>query len=341
MIIYAPNIHTGGGMVLLQALIDAWPSDEQCIAFIDDRIRGKVDLPAVWAVQYCSPSIIGRLKAERALKKLSGQNETVFCFHNLPPVLQVRGKIICYLHNLNLIGLVPSSHLSGWIKFRILMERSIAYLFRKRIDLYLVQTPTMRRALRTWYKGDISPRIEIAPFIDPDHLSASSPGLSAKQWDFIYVSDGTAHKNHKRLFAAWKLLAEEGLRPSLAVTLPARDDALVAHMKAIKAEHNLDIVNLGHVEHGAILDNYHKAGALIFASYAESFGIPLLEAKTAELPIIAAELDFVRDVCEPSQTFDPFSERSIARAVKRHLALPTDIVNPLAPSDFIKFLRNV
>ncbi len=59
--------------------------------------------------------------------------------------------------------------------------------------------------------------------------------------------------------------------------------------------------------------------ALIFPSKTESLGLPLIEAASAGLPIIASELDFVRDVCVPNETFDPYSSTSISRAVKRLL----------------------
>ena len=61
---------------------------------------------------------------------------------------------------------------------------------------------------------------------------------------------------------------------------------------------------------------------MIFPSTSESFGLPLVEAAHLGLPILAPELDYVRDVCSPVQTFDPTSPLSIARAVKRFLKVP-------------------
>ena len=199
----------------------------------------------------------------------------------------------------------------------------------------------MQLALQQRYRGNMSAEIRISPFIDAQHLSVVSSPNDQMEWDFLYVSDGTAHKNHDRLVDAWVLLAKEGLFPSLALTLPPRDGALIARMEALKEEHSLNIVNLGYLSHNELLKCYHRAGALLFASYAESFGIPLLEAKAIDLPIVAAELDFVRDMCEPVQSFDPFSERSIARAAKRHLKMPADMVVPIAPSRFVDELADM
>ncbi|RYH16174.1 MAG: glycosyltransferase family 1 protein, partial [Alcaligenaceae bacterium] len=67
------------------------------------------------------------------------------------------------------------------------------------------------------------------------------------------------------------------------------------------------------------LEEMGRSSALIFPSVAETFGLPMLEARAGQLPIIASERDFVRDVCNPQQTFDPASPHSIARAVLRFM----------------------
>jgi glycosyltransferase involved in cell wall biosynthesis len=53
----------------------------------------------------------------------------------------------------------------------------------------------------------------------------------------------------------------------------------------------------------------------------ESFGLPLIEARQAGLPILASELDYVRDIVDPEESFDPFSARSIVRAVTRFMGV--------------------
>lgn len=83
----------------------------------------------------------------------------------------------------------------------------------------------------------------------------------------------------------------------------------------------LNIVNLGNLPHEQVKELYAQVSALIYPSNFESFGLPLIEARQAGLPILASELDFVRDVIDPEQTFDPESAISIARAVKRFLRI--------------------
>jgi len=47
----------------------------------------------------------------------------------------------------------------------------------------------------------------------------------------------------------------------------------------------------------------------------------LVEARQACLSVLASELDYVRDVLDPDQSFDPNSKVSIARAVKRFFGI--------------------
>ena len=344
-ILYAPNVGVGGGLVLLRALLNAWPADQPMAAILDERGRSVVesDGPA-FSIHWVTSSFSGRWRAERLLAQLSGDGDGVFCFHNLPPVLPNRGHVICYVHNPNLVGLVPKSQLSGWVRFRCAIERFIFSRFAHRIHRYLVQTPTMAAALRQ-VRGRSGQPIDIMPFVDPQRLperrgpnqarSASDrSGLPA--FDFIYVSDGAIHKNHPALFRAWELLAEQGVFPSLALTLhPVRDKALRDEVDRIARDKGVRIVDLGQMPHEQLLQLYENVRALIFPSYAESFGIPLIEAKAAGLPILAAEMDFVRDVCEPTVTFDPHSPRSIARAVRRFLDGSASSVKLLSPGEFV------
>jgi glycosyltransferase involved in cell wall biosynthesis len=134
------------------------------------------------------------------------------------------------------------------------------------------------------------------------------------------VASGEAHKNHLALLEAWELLAESGLRPSLALTLDPRvDTELCGRIRRSANRQRLAISICGPLSAASIQRLYGCSQALIYPSLKESLGLPLVEAARAGLPIIASERDYVRDVVVPVQTFDPSSPRSIARAVRRFL----------------------
>ena len=69
-----------------------------------------------------------------------------------------------------------------------------------------------------------------------------------------------------------------------------------------------------------------------------TFTPPLIEAKYLNLPVLAGELDYIRDLIDPIQTFDPNSSISIYRAVKRFLDIPFDRTPILIPKEFVREL---
>jgi glycosyltransferase involved in cell wall biosynthesis len=98
------------------------------------------------------------------------------------------------------------------------------------------------------------------------------------------------------------------------------------------------IFNLGTLTYSEIHSLYKRSNATIYPSKLESLGLPLIEARDAGLPIIASELDYVRDILNPEQSFDPESPISIARAVKRQLGL---IETPQTIMNADEFLRAI
>jgi glycosyltransferase involved in cell wall biosynthesis len=334
LILYAPNVHTGGGLVLLQALLSAWPGERPLFAFLDKRACGKLTLPKRSEVTWVAPTLRARLLAEFQLRRICRANDTVFCLHNLPPAVPVRGKIVVFHQNRILLGLDSLRQFPMRVALRVSAERLLARMFRHRVSHYIVQTATMARNLSRWYSGSSASDapIRVLPFV-AEHVTTTVASAS-KTWDFLYVADGVAHKNHARLLDAWRNLAAQGIRPTLALTLGSGDTDTLASVRAFEAEGHSNVVNLGKLPHDQLLSSYQHARALIFPSLSESFGLPLIEAKRYGVPILASELDFVRDVCQPVQTFDPYSDRSIARAVRRFLGHPDDMIDLRNAAEF-------
>lgn len=197
-------------------------------------------------------------------------------------------------------------------------------LFRHRVKTWVVQTKSILKYLEFWYGN--RPVVRILPFL----YSTVIQSLREKEeliYDFVYVSDGMPHKNHIRLLDAWKLLALKGMHPTLVLTLGKRDAKFGKIILDCAQEYDQRVVNLGCLDHCEIMALYRRSKALVVPSTAESFGLPLVEAAACGLPILASELDYVRDVYSSAATFHPFSVVSIARAVQRFIGAE----EPLTP----------
>ena len=342
IIFYAPNVHTGGGLVLLKLLLSSVPDDFKISFFLDQRAKPQLSLPLNAHVRWVKRSALDRLAAERELAKIADPSTLVFCFHGLPPVFRNAARVIVFLQNKILLTTDRISRPPIRIAIRWAYERTLAFVRRREVDAYLVQTPTMKRAVIDWYRagGGNDPTVHVAPFADFAHEHKPPPeqtGVSTR-YDFVFPASGERHKGHATLLEAWKLLADDGLRPSLALTVPKNDTVFLKTLSAYKTNFGLNVSNLGVLSHDDLMDVYAASGALIFPSLTESFGLPLIEAEQVGLPVLAGELDYVRDVCSPSETFDPRSSVSIARAVKRYMGKAETTSIPMSPSSFWKEL---
>lgn len=336
LLLYAPNVHTGGGLVLLKALLAAWPAHPPLVAWLDDRARAHLVLPPGANVRWVQARAASRLSAELSLSHAAAASDRVLCFHGLPPLFNSAAQIEVFVQNRLHLGQMSLDSFSWRTRQRLRFEQTVCRLRRHLVHGYWVQTPSMAKALQQWWGGaSANLSVRVLPFVPASAAEAPAEG-SGRGYDFVYVADGEAHKNHRRLVEAWVLLAEQGLHPSLALTLSARDQALGQWIEAQRQAYGLQIHQLGGMAHAQVLHLYRQAGALIFPSLSESFGLPLLEAKAQGCAIVASELDFVRDVCEPVETFDPQSPVSIARAVRRFLQQPE---HPAGPADAASFLR--
>jgi glycosyltransferase involved in cell wall biosynthesis len=329
LFVHAPNVHQGGGRTLLVALLDQLDHTACCV--LDERMP--IDNQALRsAVHFIKPTLVNRFGAEILLFNRAKIEDTVLCFGNLPPLFKSQAKVFVFLQNRYLFGVHDFSRFPFGSRVRLMLER---WWFRTRMRAnyqIIVQSPTMQRELKRSLGFDAL----VLPFL----AVAGQPATTAteiaesKQFDFVYISSAEPHKNHLALLDAWVVMAEQGIRPTLALTVSEQTAAHVAQLiEQKKSEHGLKITNFGTLQHGEVHNLYRASRALIFPSKLESFGLPLLEATKLGMPVLAPELDYVRDVIEPAQTFDPNSPTSIARAVLRHLNIPvikTEIIDSKA-----------
>jgi glycosyltransferase involved in cell wall biosynthesis len=332
LFLYAPNVHTGGGFTLLNELMLGLPKNLHLIAWLDIRVKDNLSIPKNVSIKWVKPKLSSRLGAEFSLFMSGNIKTKVLCFHGLPPLFPNKSKIFLFFQNRNLITNVDLKSFLWSIRVRIILEKFMCWLFRYRVHLYWVQTNSMATALQSWY-GRKKASIQVLPFA-PSPVTEKQVGLI--NWDFIYVADGAGHKNHRKLIQAWIVLSNQGLKPSLALTLTARDHVLKEWITNQVAMYDLRVTNLGALTREEVQKLYFQAKALIFPSLSESYGLPLVEAMQADLPIIAGELDFVRDVCEPIQCFDPTSSNSIARAVLRFFGKSPPLIKPASAIEFLK-----
>ena len=326
---------------MLKGLIEAWPKNICLYAYFDERAFNILDIPNKSHVTWVAPKIVNRIRAEISLSDGCSESDVVVCLNSLPPLFKFRGSVIVFMQNRNLIEKYSLKVFKLRQAARIMVERGIGFFLRHRVDEYIVQTNCFKRDVEDWYTSSSKshkPDVNVLPFMKGIAAKGnSSPEVRKKTWDFIYVGDALGHKNHITLFDAWAELARQDIFPSLALTIDLSEKELLSKIEDLKSM-GVKITNLGTLTHEDIIEKYQECGALIYPSLRESFGLPLVEASSLGLPILASELDYVHDVCRPTGTFDPNSFRSITRAVKAFLTIDESIpaINP--PIKFLEYI---
>ena len=343
-LIYAPNVHQGGGRTLLTELLRVVKAIDsyEVILFLDSRMTLPENASQNLHIKTVASSMLHRICAEWWLKRHVGSQDTVLCFGNLPPLFKLRGRVNVFLQNRYLVDKVALSDFNFKARLHITIGRLWLYWRSGNADKFVVQSLSMKTVLLSSGRAE-NKRILIRPFssLSGLHKRTMSPQNVAqenrKQYDFIYPASGEPHKNHRRLIEAWCVLAEQKIFPSLCLTLDENiSTELCAWINEQKISYGLKITNVGFLPHEEVMLNYAQVRALIYPSLFESLGLPLIEANQSALPVLASERDYVRDVIEPEQTFDPESITSIARAVQRFIGKNEQPLPLLNAEQFIR-----
>jgi glycosyltransferase involved in cell wall biosynthesis len=151
-----------------------------------------------------------------------------------------------------------------------------------------------------------------AIYLAVDHATFT-PGDLPRDSFLLYPANAWPHKNHARLFEAFEIVRGERAELRLVLT-GAGHDAL--RLPAGVESH-------GHVPLDALVWLYRSAGAVVYPSLYEGFGMPCLEAMACGTPVAASNVASLPEVCGGAAVYlDPTSVESIADAIRRVLDHP-------------------
>lgn len=174
----------------------------------------------------------------------------------------------------------------------------------KRADKLIVQTEWMREAVAK--KGGTSTEkiVKIAPNVED--LGRFRVDIPRRNDLFFYPTSTVPYKNVACIRAAARLLERKGVTFEARLTIP--EDAP-----------QKGIVCLGQVPREEVMRQFCEA-ALVFPSYIETFGYPLVEAAQMGAIVLAADLPFAHEVLgdyENAYYFDPFNPQALADLMEK------------------------
>ncbi|MCH5225017.1 MAG: glycosyltransferase [Muribaculaceae bacterium] len=177
-------------------------------------------------------------------------------------------------------------------------------LFLKKNTQILVQLDFIKKGFQKRFNHNINNIHVFSPsFIIPQ--TNSSLNLSDKNINLFYPSSKVFYKNHNVLFNALP-----------KVSKPIKVYFTIDNNNFLNTSQ--DIIFLGSQSYDNVCKYYYACDAVLFPSYMETFGLPLLEAASLGLPIIAADLPYAREVLRGYEgvTFIPHDDPELwAKAI--------------------------
>ena len=303
-------IHNGGGKVMLDIMCKKISENDGDIDnyffLFDKRYQPITQILKNTNYKHINSS---ELKRKEFYKTNSQKFKKFLCFGNVPPPIKINKSVDVYFHNDLLIR--PFLNNTSIINKIILLIKKYYIISRNRRNYkWCVQTRIMSEKLSKFFKIS-KHKIHVYPIYDTNFLNINKKIDNS----FLYVSNFSKHKNHKRLYEAFKKASDKiGERIILNLTIDNKEFNSSFYNEA-KMTNNLLIVNHGILNKNELNKLYNVSKFLIFPSLNESFGLPLIEASLNNCYIIASNKQYVYEVVKPSITFDPTSIKDMSKSI--------------------------
>ncbi len=167
----------------------------------------------------------------------------------------------------------------------------------QKADKVIVQTNWMRNACVTSV-GIQAQKIEVTlPAINADIEGCFRPTKTSLS-TFFYPASGWIYKNHEVVVNASAILKERRIHDyRIIFTLQGDENRHIRRLYKRVREQNMPIEFVGRIARQEVFD-YYTRSVLIFASYIETVGLPMLEARLHGTPVVAADCPFSREILD-------------------------------------------
>ncbi len=160
-------------------------------------------------------------------------------------------------------------------------------LFINKKTIVFVQLNFIKESFAEKFKFPKNRIFVVYPKLDtPTQIHKNEIAMDKNTVNLFFPAQPLFYKNHNTLFAAL-----EYLNKSFALFLTQ-----VTNKDFPNTPNSINVNMLGRVSDVALSNLYWNSDALVFPSYIETFGLPLTEAASIGLPIIASDLPYAREV---------------------------------------------
>lgn len=303
IIVNAPALRKTGGLTILHQFIEAIPEDGiDYLVFIDDSISVVTTQKNIQLIPINVRSFVKRLiwdafGAKKWLKEnninplvaVSLQNTNFRINTSCRNYIYYHQPIPLYSYNWSLLKIKERSF---WY-YKHCYPFFVKLFINPKTEIF-VQLEFIKTAFANKFNFPKNKIHVIFPKIELPALSESSNISIAKdKINIFYPAAPSVYKNHLILFKSL-LIIDKALSKKLVLYLTNTSN----EFQIQGVFKNIEIVFLGKLSHSEIVWLFNNVNALVFPSYIETLGLPLIEAAYFGLPIIAADLPYSREVLD-------------------------------------------
>ena len=228
---------------------------------------------------------------------ISLQNTAVRCLHGLPQLVYYHQPLPFFKHFWNPFKKEERS--------KFLYKHFYLYFVRTSLDehvQFVVQTEFLKRGLVNKLKIAES-RVHVCfPDVElPKSDQLRSYPFPNEEISLVFPSLYSPHKSHDVLVKALGELKKNS--PQLAPRIRIYITVAIGEAPALESLVKKCCVDdmicfMGHLTYETTLSLYKSATALLFPSTIETLGLPLIEAASFGLPVLAADVEYAHEVLE-------------------------------------------
>ena len=214
------------------------------------------------------------------------------------PIKGTKKPQLVYLHQSLQYCPKKFSYLKGEERALAVRQRIVCGFYKRALPKakhIFVQTNWIKDATVQWLKRSEA-EVTVVPVGLNELEVFVKPYQGARSRKFFYPARAEVYKNHQTILNACKILKDEGIDDfEMIFTIDENDNACAKRL--VEEAKGLPVSCIGSVKYEDIW-SYYAETVLLFPSYLETCGLPLLEARRSGGIVLASDLPFAHEALD-------------------------------------------
>jgi len=303
IIVNATALRAGGALTILRQFIEAIPDDGfEYLVFVDNSVKIHNLKQNLQIVPQNVLSFYRRFKWDayglkswlkendiQPLVAISLQNTNFRLDAVCPNYIYYHQSIPLFHYNWNFF---KASERSLWF-YKNIYPFFVKLFINTKTEIF-VQLDFIKESFALKYKFPrnkihvVFPRIEIPVIAESFEIK-----IDKAKFNLFYPASNVFFKNHNILFSSLEYIDKQLVR-TIVLYLSNKE----IDFEVPKNLNNVEFVFLGQISFKEVLWMFKNVHCLVFPSYIETLGLPLIEAASFGLQIIASDLPYAREVLD-------------------------------------------